>query len=56
MPWRLEEKLISLGAKVVNRKADDTCCVDRRLITGASPQAANALGKLAVTTLLNELA
>ncbi len=56
MPWRLQEKLESLGAKVVNSKADDTCCVDRRLITGASPDAADALGKLAATTLLKQLA
>lgn len=56
MPWRLEEKLAALGAKIVNTKADDTCCIDRRLITGASPQAANELGKLAATTLLEQLA
>ena len=55
MPWRLEEKLTELGAKVVNKKADNTCCVDRHLITGASPLAANELGKLAVTTLLERL-
>ena len=55
MPWRLQEKLSELGAKIVNAKADDTCCVDRRLITGASPLAANALGKLAVETLLEQL-
>ncbi|MEM6293338.1 MAG: glyoxalase III HchA [Myxococcota bacterium] len=55
MPWRLAEKLDSLGAKVVNTKADDTCHLDRRLITGASPLASNALGTLAATTLLEQL-
>ncbi len=55
MPWRLQERLETLGAKVVNTKADKTCCVDRRLITGASPQAANELGKLAAATLLERL-
>ena len=46
------EKLTSLGANLVNKKADDTVCLDRKLITGASPSAANALGKLAAETLL----
>lgn len=55
MPWRLAEKLGNLGARVVNTKADDTVCVDRKLITGASPDAANELGKRAATTLLQHL-
>lgn len=55
MPWRVEEKLTALGANVMNKKADKTCWVDRRLITGASPLAANDLGKLAVKTLLEQL-
>jgi len=52
MPWRLGKKLTELGAKIVNTKGDKTCCVDRRLITGASPLASNELGRLAATTLL----
>lgn len=55
MPRGLSEPLKELGANVVNTKADDTCCLDRNLITGASPQAANELGKLAATTLLKAL-
>ena len=55
MPWGLSEKLAGLGAKLVNKKADDTVCLDRRLITGASPLAADALGKLAAETLLKEV-
>lgn len=55
MPWRLGERLESLGAKLVNTKADDTCCVDRNLITGASPLAANELGRVAVSTMLKRL-
>ena len=55
MPWQLAAKLQSLGAKIVNKKADDTCCIDRTLITGASPAAADKLGKLAATTLLQQL-
>jgi molecular chaperone Hsp31 and glyoxalase 3 len=56
MPWHLAERLTGLGAKIVNTKSDDTCCVDRLLITGASPLAADGLGKLAATTLLQHLA
>jgi len=55
MPWRLGKKLTDLGAKIVNTKSDKTCCVDRRLITGASPLASNELGRLAATTLLEHL-
>ena len=55
MPWRLGEKLTALGVKIVNTKSDKTCCLDRHLITGASPLAADALGKLAATTLLEHL-
>jgi molecular chaperone Hsp31 and glyoxalase 3 len=55
MPWGLSEKLKSVGANLVNTKADKTVCMDRKLITGASPLAANELGKLAVKTLLDNL-
>lgn len=55
MPWGLSEKLKSLGANIINTKADKTVCLDRKLITGASPLAANNLGKLAVQTLLENL-
>lgn len=55
MPYGLSEKLKSLGANLVNSKMDKTVCVDRKLITGASPLASNELGKLAANTLLKEL-
>lgn len=55
MPWQLAAKLESLGAKIVNKKADDACCIDRKLITGASPAASDKIGKLAATTLLEHL-
>ena len=51
----LSEKLKSLGANLMNTKMDNTVCVDRKLITGASPLASNELGKLAANTLLKEL-
>jgi molecular chaperone Hsp31 and glyoxalase 3 len=55
MPSGLSEKLKGLGAKIVNTESDKTVCVDRKLITGASPLASNELGKLAANTLLKEL-
>ena len=55
MPYGLSEKLKSLGANIINTKSDKTVCLDRKLITGASPLASNELGKLAATTLLKEL-
>jgi len=45
MPRGLSEKLKSLGATIVNTKSDKTVCLDRKLITGASPLASNELGK-----------
>ena len=44
-----------LGVQVVNAKSDKTVCLDRKLITGASPLASNELGKLAARTLLKVL-
>ncbi|MFT5226557.1 MAG: molecular chaperone Hsp31 and glyoxalase 3 [Polaribacter sp.] len=55
MPWGLSEKLKSLGANIINTKSDKKVCLDRKLITGASPLASNELGKLAAETLLKEL-
>ena len=55
MPWWLGEKLKNLGANIINTKADNSVCLDRKLISGASPLASNKLGKLAAKTLLEEL-
>ena len=52
MPWWVCKKLTDLGAHIINTKADNSCHVDRRLISGASPKAANDFGRLAATTLL----
>jgi molecular chaperone Hsp31 and glyoxalase 3 len=51
----VSERLKNLGATIVNTESDKTVCVDRKLITGASPLASNELGKLTAETLLNEL-
>ena len=55
MPWGLSEKMKDLGVNVVNSKSDKTVCLDKKLITGASPLASNELGKLAAQTLLDAL-
>ncbi len=55
MPRGLSETLKSLGVNLTNTKADKTVCLDRKLITGASPLASNELGKLAANTLLKSL-
>lgn len=55
MPYGVSEKLKSLGVNLMNTKMDKTVCVDRKLITGASPLASNNLGKLAAETLLDAL-
>ena len=51
----LSEKLKGLGAVIVNTESDNTVCLDRKLITGASQLASNELGKLAAETLLKTL-
>ncbi len=51
----VSERLKNLGANIMNTESDNTVCVDRKLITGASPLASNELGKLAANTLLKEL-
>ena len=55
MPWKFGEKLNALGVEILNSKADATCHIDRRLISGASPKAANAFGRLAAETLLKNV-
>lgn len=54
MPWIYGKKLNDLGVTIINKEADATVHIDRKLITGASPFAANAFGKLAATELLKE--
>ena len=55
MPWIYGARLNKLGVTIVNEAADKTVYKDRKLITGASPQAANEFGKLAATELLKSL-
>ncbi len=55
MPWKFGEKLNALGVEIINSKADATCHIDRRLVSGASPKAANAFGRLAAEALLEDV-
>lgn len=56
LTWHFGEKLKALGVTIVNTEPDKSTYKDRKLVTGASPFAANALGKLAAETLLDEVA
>ena len=56
LTWHFGEKLTQLGVQILNTDPDESTHKDRKVLTGASPLAANALGKLAATTLLADLA
>lgn len=56
LTWQFGEKLKALGVTIANSEPDESTYKDRKLLTGAGPLAANALGKLAATTLLAEIA
>ena len=55
MPWWLGERLTGLGVNIINKKSNGMVHVDRKLISGDGPQAANAFGRLAADSLLKEL-
>ncbi|WP_223569143.1 glyoxalase III HchA [Agrobacterium tumefaciens] len=52
LTWHFGEKLKALGVTIANTDPDKSTHLDRKLITGASPFAANNLGRLAAKTLL----
>ena len=52
LTWHFGERLEALGVEIVNSKPDDSTQADGKLLTGASPYAANELGKLAAKELL----
>lgn len=56
MPWLVGEELKKLGVKVINPAMTGQVHRDRYLLTGDSPLASNALGKLAASTLLDDVA
>ena len=55
LAWAFGERLRALGVTIANDEPDASTHQDRRLLTGASPLAANALGRLAAETLLAEV-
>lgn len=56
IPWHFEERLSALGVEFVNTRIEGATHRDRNLVTGDSPKAANAFGKLSAQTLLAALA
>ncbi|WP_439626147.1 glyoxalase III HchA [Shinella sp.] len=56
LTWRFGEKLKALGIEIVNEGISGATHQDRRMLTGDSPLAGNALGKLAAEALLKETA
>lgn len=55
MPWFFGKELEKLGVTIINNLATGNVHQDRKLITGDSPLAANKLGKLSTTLLLEEV-
>jgi len=56
LPWFFGERRAQQGVQIVNDGIDGSVLQDRLLLTGDSPLAGNALGKLAARTLLDALA
>lgn len=56
LTWKFGEKLKALGFEIINDDISGAVHQDRKLITGDSPLAGNALGKLAAQAMLKELA
>ncbi|XQU70784.1 hypothetical protein OJJOAM_003573 [Cupriavidus sp. H18C1] len=55
LTWKFGERLKALGFEIINDNISGAVHRDRKLITGDSPLAGNALGKLAAQTLLREV-
>ena len=56
LTWAFGERLKELGIEILNTDISGMVHRDRKLLTGDSPLAGNALGKLAATALLEEVA
>ena len=52
LTWKFGEKLTAIGFEIVNKAISGATHQDRKMLTGDSPFAANALGKLAASALL----
>ncbi|MGL5682846.1 MAG: DJ-1/PfpI family protein [Marinifilaceae bacterium] len=53
LPWFYGEKLRALGVDILNHNISGACHTDRKLVTGDSPLAANAFGKMGANVLLS---
>jgi molecular chaperone Hsp31 and glyoxalase 3 len=53
LTWAFGERLKGLGIEILNMDISGMVHRDRKLLTGDSPLAGNALGKLAASTLLD---
>lgn len=56
LTWKFGEKLKALGFEIVNKDISGATHQDRKMLTGDSPLAGNALGQLAAGALLKETA
>lgn len=56
LTWFFGERLAAQGVRIINSDVTGAVHQDRKLITGDSPFASNALGKLAARALLDEMA
>lgn len=56
LTWAFGEQLKGLGIEILNTDISGMTHRDRKLLTGDSPLAGNALGKLAAAALLEEVA
>jgi len=56
LTWKFGEKLKALGFEILNKDISGATHQDRKMLTGDSPLAGNALGKLAADALLKAVA
>lgn len=56
LTWFFGEQLQAQGLRLLNSDVTGAVHQDRKLITGDSPFASNALGQLAARALLDEMA
>lgn len=56
LTWKFGEKLKALGFEILNKDISGAVHQDRKMLTGDSPLAGNALGKLAADALLKAVA
>ncbi|NUU35513.1 glyoxalase III HchA [Pseudomonas sp. C2B4] len=56
LTWKFGEQLTALGLEIINKDISGAVHQDRKMLTGDSPLAGNALGKLAAGALLKEVA